>query len=127
MTKLKSSLLLCCTLIATLFTATACAQKNSKQATGAYLEITLKIKEADRAAAGAVYLKYKKPFLKTVKGALSKELLIRTDDVQVLHGFTSQAEAEAYLKSDLFSKDVYSALKPYLQAPPEIRIYSVFK
>jgi hypothetical protein len=32
-----------------------------------------------------------------IPGALSKELLIREEDVQVLHGFKSVADAKAYL------------------------------
>jgi quinol monooxygenase YgiN len=43
--------------------------------------------------------------------------------VQVLHGFDSKANAERYLESALFQKDVVSALKPCLAAEPEIRIY----
>ena len=98
-----------------------------KKVTGAYLEITLDINEENRMKAGGVYLKYKQPFLKQIDGATSKELLLRIEDVQVLHGFETEAEATAYLSSDLFSKDVVEELKPYLQANPEIRIYSVFK
>jgi hypothetical protein len=92
-----------------------------------YLEITMNVLEKDRTSAGAVYTKYKRPFLDTINGALSKELLIRKEDVQVLHGFKSETDAEAYLKTDLFGNDVVSALKPYLQAQPEIKIYSVFE
>jgi hypothetical protein len=94
-------------------------------AESAYLEITLKIDPRDRPAAGAVYGKYKSPFLKTVPGAKSKELLMRDDDVQVLHGFASKAQAEAYLKSDLFTKDVVTELSPLLKTGPEVRIYTV--
>ena len=90
----------------------------------AYLEITLKIDPQDRAAAGAVYTKYRKPFLTTIPGAKSKELLMRDDDVQVLHGFATRKQAEAYLSSDLFTKDVVVNLKPLLKADPEVRIYS---
>ncbi len=90
----------------------------------AYLEITLKIDPQDRAAAGAVYTKYKQPFLTTISGAESKELLIRDDDVQVLHGFATRKQAEAYLSSNLFTKDVVVNLKPLLKAAPEVRIYS---
>jgi ethanolamine utilization protein EutP (predicted NTPase) len=126
MTKFKRNLIVCLTVIATAFTSATFAQSTSKQVAGAYLEITLKVNEADRAAAAGVYLKYKQPFLKQVTGAVSKELLIRTDDVQVLHGFKTQADAEAYLKTDLFNNDVVTALKPYLQASPEVRIYTVF-
>lgn len=91
--------------------------------TKAYLAITMKIAGADRAKAGAVYAQYKQPFLTTIPGAKSKELLIRDEDVQVLHGFESRAASEQYLKSALFSHDVVGALKPYLLADPEIRIY----
>ena len=90
----------------------------------AYLEITLKVDPQDRPAAGAVYMKYKQPFLSKITGAKSKELLVRDDDVQVLHGFDSPADAEAYLKSDLFNKDVVVELKPLLKAAPEVRIYT---
>ena len=63
---------------------------------GAYLEITLKVNESDRGAAAAVYTKYRQPFLDTISGAVSKQLLVRKEDVQVLHGFSSVAEAEGY-------------------------------
>jgi hypothetical protein len=91
--------------------------------TKAYLEITMKVSETDRAKAGAVYSKYKQPFLTTAPGAKSKELLIRDEDVQVLHGFDSRTSAESYLTSALFSADIVGALKPLLMAGPEIRIY----
>lgn len=63
-------------------------------------------------------------FTSAADSAKSKELLIRDDDVQVLHGFGSRADAEAYLKSELFNKDVVVALKPLLKAAPEVRIYT---
>lgn len=91
----------------------------------AYLEITLKISNVNRPAASKVYTRYKEPFLKQIKGAKSKELLVRDEDVQVLHGFASVADASAYLKSDLFTKDVAQGLSPYLEADPEVRIYEV--
>jgi hypothetical protein len=89
----------------------------------AFLEITMKVANANRPKAGAVYAKYKPPFLATVAGAESKELLIRDEDVQVLHSFDSRASAETYLTSKLFGDDVVSELKPFLMADPEIRIY----
>lgn len=91
----------------------------------AYLQITLKINAENRANAAKVYTDYKAPFLDTIKGAESKELLIRDEDVQVLHGFASVEDAQAYLQSDLFNKDVVTALAPYLAADPEVRIYDV--
>ena len=89
----------------------------------AYLEITLKISDKNRDAAAGVYTKYKAPFLDAVAGAQSKALLVRDEDVQVLHGFATTANANAYLKSDIFSKDVVSELGPLLDADPEVRIY----
>ena len=91
---------------------------------GAYLQITLKIDEKNRATAAQIYSKYRTPFLTTIAGAASKELLVRQEDVQVLHGFASTAQAEAYLKSPLFQNDVVKELTPCLGAPPEIRIYA---
>jgi len=91
----------------------------------AYLEITLKIAEKNRSAAAAVYNKYKAPFLNSIAGAKSKELLVRAEDVQVLHGFETTDQASAYLNAPLFNDDVVVALKPLLDAAPEVRIYQV--
>lgn len=91
---------------------------------GAYLEITLKVEPENRAAAAGVYQKYKQPFLDTIAGAQSKALLVRDEDVQVLHGFDTVAHAEAYLGSALFKDDVVSELAPHLAADPEVRIYA---
>ena len=93
--------------------------------TKAYLQITLYIKNENRAAGAGVYAKYKDPFLKTIAGAKSKELLIRGDDVQVLHGFDSVEHVNAYLKTELFEKDVVRELSPLFDKAPEIRIYEV--
>jgi hypothetical protein len=90
----------------------------------AYLEITLKVAPANRPAAAGVYQRYKAPFLDMIAGAKSKELLVRDDDVQVLHGFDTVEHANAYLKTKLFTADVVGALKPLLDAPPDVRIYT---
>jgi hypothetical protein len=91
----------------------------------AYLEITLQIAPKDRAAAAGVYKKYKQAFLADVAGAQCKELLVRDEDVQVLHGFESVTHANNYLASDLFTADVVRELAPLLQADPEIRVFDV--
>lgn len=91
----------------------------------AYLEITLKVSEKNRPAAAEVYKDYRQPFLKEIKGAQTKALLVREDDVQVLHGFDKVENAQAYLKSPLFNQDVVKKLKPLLEADPEVRIYTV--
>lgn len=91
----------------------------------AYLEITMKINEANRPTAAKVYNDYRQPFLDTIPGALTKELLIRAEDVQVLHGFDSAEHAQAYLTSSLFQNDVFVGLKPLWDAEPEVKIYTV--
>ena len=45
----------------------------------------MKINPENRAAAAKVYTDYRQPFLDTIEGALTKELLIRNEDVQVIH------------------------------------------
>jgi|SRR6516162_840780 len=90
-----------------------------------YLEITLNIDPTNRAAAAGIYTKFKQPFLSQIKGARSKELLIRDEDVQVLHGFDTQDNAKAYLTSELFNKDVVAGLKPLLKSAPDVRIYQL--
>ena len=89
----------------------------------AILEITLAVDDDNRAAAAAVYNKYREPFLSGVKGATSKQLFVRDEDVQVLHGFASAEDATAYLSSDLFTANVAGELTPLLATDPEIRVY----
>ena len=79
----------------------------------AYLQITMKIKENDSPSAAKVYFDYREPFLQTIDGALTKNLLVRDEDVQVLHGFDSKEHAAAYLESEMFKKDVAKGLSPY--------------
>lgn len=91
----------------------------------AYLEITLKLSDDNRPRAAGVYQRLRQPFLDTVTGAVSKELLIRDTDVQVLHRFDTVDSANAYLDSELFTVDVVTSLAPLLEAEPEIRIYDI--
>ena len=90
-----------------------------------YLEITLKIDEANRPAAAKVYTDYRQPFLDTIEGALTKDLLVRDEDVQVLHGFDSAEHAKEYLSSAMFQNDVFAGLKPLWNADPDVKIYTV--
>jgi hypothetical protein len=90
----------------------------------AYLEVTLKVAPAHRAAAAEVYKKFKAPFLTKIGGAKTKQLLVRDDDVQVLHGFDTVEHAGAYLKSSLFNDDVVKALAPLLEGSLEVRVYA---
>lgn len=91
----------------------------------AYLQITMKISNDNHPAAAKVYTDYRQPFLDTIKGALTKDLLIRDEDVQVLHGFDSAENAQAYLSSELFQNDVFVGLKPLWDTDPEVKIYTV--
>ncbi len=91
----------------------------------AYLQITMKIKNENRNAAAKVYNDYRKPFLDTVNGALTKELLIRDEDVLVLHGFDSAENAAAYLSSEMFKNDVFVGLQPLWDEAPQVSIYTV--
>lgn len=84
-----------------------------------------KISNDNHPAAAKVYTDYRQPFLDTIKGALTKDLLIRDEDVQVLHGFDSAENAQAYLSSELFQNDVFVGLKPLWDADPEVKIYTV--
>lgn len=90
-----------------------------------YLEITMVIGETNRPAAAKVYSDYRQPFLDTIPGAVSKNLLLRDEDVQVLHGFDSAENAQAYLRSEMFQNDVFVGLKPLWSADPDVKIYTV--
>ncbi|MEY9484267.1 hypothetical protein RKD26_000061 [Streptomyces calvus] len=50
--------------------------------------------------------------LETAPGAPGKELLVRDEDVQVLHGFRTVVDARAYLAGQLFTRDVSAAACP---------------
>lgn len=88
-----------------------------------YLQITLRIAPKNRPAAAKVYSQFKDAFLKQIAGAKSKDLLVRDEDVQVLHGFDSVDHAKGYLGTALFKQDVVGALTPLLDGAPDIRIY----
>lgn len=89
-----------------------------------YLQISLNVAAKDRPAAAAIYRQFKGAFLAHANGAKCKELLVRDEDVQVLHGFDSVDNAKAYLASALFTQDVVTALQPLLQSPPDVRVYA---
>ncbi len=91
----------------------------------AYLQVVMTINPENRAAAAKVYADYRKPFLDEIEGALTKECLIRDEDVQVIHGFDSMEHAKAYLESDLFKTKVAPGLAPTWAADPDIRFYEV--
>jgi hypothetical protein len=91
----------------------------------AYLEITLFVKPENRAAAAAVYSKYRQPFIDTIPGAETKQLLVCNENVQVLHGFDSKEHARSYLQSKLFTGSVAPGLSPLWFKDPVITVYEV--
>jgi heme-degrading monooxygenase HmoA len=91
----------------------------------AYLQVIMTIDPENRAAAAKVYTDYRQPFLDTIDGALTKELLIRDEDVQVVHGFDSMEHAQAYLNTPLFKEKVAPGLQPTWSADPDIRFYTI--
>ncbi|RAP44777.1 MAG: hypothetical protein BZ134_02435 [Methanosphaera sp. SHI1033] len=91
----------------------------------AYLQVMMTINKENREAAAKVYNDYRQPFLDDIEGALTKELLIRDEDVQVIHGFDSMEHAKAYLDSELFTKKVAPGLQSTWAADPDIRFYEV--
>ncbi len=91
----------------------------------AYLEITMKIPNSKRPQAAKFYFDYRGTFLEQIEGAVSKDLLVRDKDVQVLHGFDSVEHAKAYLSSEMFKNDVFTGLSPLREQDPEVRIFEV--
>ena len=91
----------------------------------AYLQVIMTINPENRPAAAKVYNDYRQPFLDEVPGALTKECLIRDEDVQVIHGFDSMEHARAYLQTPLFCEKVAPGLQPTWAADPDIRFYEV--
>lgn len=91
----------------------------------AYLQVIMTIDPENRPVAAKVYNDYRQPFLDTVEGALTKECLIRDEDVQVIHGFDSLEHAKAYLDTELFTTKVAPGLQPTWAADPDIRFYEV--
>lgn len=76
----------------------------------------------NRPATAKVYSDYRQPFLNQIKGAVSKFLMIRDEDVQVLHGFDDVENAKAYLDTEMFKNDVLVGLNPLWSANPDIEI-----
>lgn len=52
-------------------------------------------------------------------------MLVRDEDVQVLHGFDSVENAKAYLESEMFQNDVFVGLKDLWKQQPDVKIYAV--
>ena len=44
---------------------------------------------------------------------------------ELLHGFDTATHANAYLSSGLFERDVFGALRPLIDGPADVRVYTV--
>ncbi|PCH61445.1 MAG: hypothetical protein COC19_04755 [SAR86 cluster bacterium] len=88
-----------------------------------YLQITFKVPAEKRKAALGIFYKNKEIFLYGVAGAQSKTLLVRDEDLQILHRFSSVKMAEIYLSSEVCTVDIVAELGPLLDALPDIRLY----
>jgi hypothetical protein len=51
------------------------------------------------------------------------EAVVRCSDSVVFNWWQSREQANAYLTSGLFTSDIVGALKPLLDAEPDVRIY----
>ncbi|WP_312191976.1 hypothetical protein [Sphingobacterium sp.] len=90
-----------------------------------YLQITLKINAAEKGKISGVYDRFKTSFLDQINGATSNELLIGEEYFQLLYGFHTREDAQAFLSTELYNNDILIALKPLMLNNPEIRIYDV--
>lgn len=92
---------------------------------GAYVVMTVDIPTEKRNDATRAYYMSKTTFYNEVDGAISKELLLRDKDMKIVAGFSSLDKANAYLKNELFTKDLFTGMKKYSTSEPDVEVYSV--
>ena len=94
--------------------------KGSTMQVKAYLQITMQISEANRPAAVKVY-RLSPAVLDTIEAALTKDLLVRDEDVQVLHGFDSVERAKGLPGKRPVQRRRRNRLGPYVGRRPQHR------
>jgi len=99
--------------------------KNKEQMTTAYLQIVLKMNSSNRGELTSTYNKFKDLFQEQIKGAKTQELLFSDEDIQLLYGFDTFEDAEAFLSTELYNNVILVALKPLISNNPDIKIYNV--
>ncbi|WP_312743435.1 hypothetical protein [Sphingobacterium multivorum] len=99
--------------------------KNKEQMTTAYLQIVLKMNSSNRGELTSTYNKFKDLFREQIKGAKTQELLFSDEDIQLLYGFDTYEDAEAFLSTELYNNIILVALKPLISNNPEIKICHV--
>ncbi len=91
----------------------------------AYLQMTLQIPQTKREEAiTKVYLPNRQRFLERVAGAVSMDMLVREEDLQILVGFDTLENARAYLASSA-GKEITSQLAGYARKEPVTAFYDV--
>lgn len=93
--------------------------------TTAYLQIVLKMNSSNRGELTSTYHKFKDLFREQIKGAKTQELLFSDEDIQLLYGFDTYEDAEAFLSTELYNNIILVALKPLISNNPEIKICHV--
>ena len=93
--------------------------------TTAYLQIVLKANSSSRGELTNTYNKLRDLFPEQIKGAKTQELLLSDEEVQLLYGFDTFEDAEAFLSTELYNNIILPALKPLISNNPEIKIYNV--
>ena len=90
----------------------------------AYLSVNMKIDSSRLPEVTKVYTNYWEKFLRTIHGARTKDLVIRNEDVQILHSFNSVEDAVGFLSSEMFQRAVFIDLQPYWNDELNVRIYT---
>lgn len=91
----------------------------------AYVVMTVDVPVEKRSEATRVYYMNKAFFLSGVEGAVCKELLLRDKDIKIVAGFSSMDNANAYLKNDMFTKDLFTGMKKFATTDPDVQVYKV--
>ena len=90
-----------------------------------FLQITLVVPTPKREEAiTKVFLPGRQRFLDRIPGAVTMDLLVREEDLQVLHGFDTMENASAYLKSPI-GKEILGQLAEISDGKPSIAVYNV--
>ncbi len=91
----------------------------------AHLLIRVKIDESRREEMiDKVYEPNRTRFLERISGAISKNLLVRPEDIAILHGFDTRESAEAYLQSSLYQQ-IVNGIADYQEENPSVALYNV--
>jgi hypothetical protein len=90
-----------------------------------FVQVTLAIPESRREEAiTRIFLPARQRFLDRSPGAVSMDLLVREEDVQLLHGFDTFENSRVYLDSGFF-RDLIGQLGETAEKEPVTALYNV--